>query len=68
MKEKLEKLIIHLKQRQNEEMSLYKKREKISSKVFHNGYANAFAESVQLLTDILNSENPNSVSNQPDKG
>jgi outer membrane protein assembly factor BamA len=67
MKDKLEKLEKRLQQMHINSIfdSETFEDENDELKEYYQGKADAFAESAQWLSDILNSENPNSVSNQP---
>jgi hypothetical protein len=65
MERKLKILLEHLKQRQKEYILNYRKSELATESFSYYGGSLAFAEAARILTDILNSENPNSVSNQP---
>ena len=66
MKEKLQFAIFTLKQKQDANEALEKEfTNALDVRNYYVGKRHAFAEAAQLITDILNSENPNSVSNQP---
>lgn len=65
MKEKLQMLRYELQQKQDAIEALLNEDCTYSFRKLYEGKKSAFAESAQMITDILNSENPNSVSNQP---
>jgi hypothetical protein len=65
MKDKLENLLDVLKQMQKKSIKEYNEQTISWAKGYCIGEQDAFAKSAQWLSDILNSENPNSVSNQP---
>jgi hypothetical protein len=66
MEDKLKKLIEDLKKAAEEELDEVKNAENKESVGFYKGRSNGFLYVAQWLTDILNSENPSNVSNQPD--
>jgi hypothetical protein len=66
MEDTLKYLIYTLRQKHDAVHMLMKTESNHSMFQYYNGRKSAFAESAQLLSDILNSENPNSVSNQLD--
>jgi hypothetical protein len=65
MKDKLEKLEKRLRKMQADSFKKYMKADDSFESHYNEGRFSAFSHSVQLIKDILNSENPNSVSNQP---
>jgi hypothetical protein len=67
MRSKVEKLLKDVKKMQKEAKIEYRQAEHVFEEYHYSGMYEAFSKSAQLLTDILNSENPKDVSSQPGK-